>query len=71
MTFEYKVHLVTQDEYHGAGLGTIFRDGVVVDGLGGLNDDMLIVTAHSTSGDFIVYDEGHDFTSKEIDEWGR
>lgn len=56
MTFEYKVHLVTQDEYHAAGLGTIFRDGVVVDGLGGLNDDMLIVTAHSTSGDIPAYD---------------
>ncbi len=71
MIYRYEIYVATDQEYASAHIGGQFRGGVVVDGLAGLGEDQLIVTAHSTPGVLLVYDEGHDFTEKEIIEWGK
>ncbi len=49
MRYAYQVYAVTDDEYEQADIGGLFRGGIVVDGLAGIGDDSLIVTARPTS----------------------
>ena len=44
--FFYLAHVVSREEYQRVSLDDEYRDGVVVDGVAGLEADHLIITAH-------------------------
>jgi hypothetical protein len=46
--FRYEVNIVPAEIYHAIKLGERFMqtDGIVIDGVGGMDDDCLILTAH-------------------------
>ncbi len=46
MLYSYEIFIVSDNEYQQVNIGDTFRDGVLVDGLGGLENDCLHVVAH-------------------------
>ena len=45
--YNYQAHVVTDLQYGRIILGDSFKDGIVVEGCAGLENDCLIITAHA------------------------
>ncbi len=54
MIYRYEAHVVTDLEYDGIRIGEPFRGGVLVDGLGGLGEDVLVITAHEVDEEVLL-----------------
>ncbi len=45
--YDYQVHVVTDAEYEQLSLHSSFRDGTIIEGCAGVENDCLIITAHA------------------------
>lgn len=48
MSYFYRAHIVTDQEYLDTHIDDWFKGGIVINGLAGIGDDCLLVTAHPT-----------------------
>ena len=47
MRYDHRVHVVDRETYLSLAPGALFACGALVEGCGGMNEDRLVVTAHS------------------------